>query len=111
MVAMSHPNLSIVRRCALLQISRSGRYYRPTGESEQTLMRLIDEAFLECPYYGSRQMMRHLHRLGQQIGRSRVVRLMRRMGLRAIYQKPNTSAPHPEHRIYPYLLPDLVDNT
>ena len=110
MVAMSHPNLSIVRRCALLQISRSGRYYRPTGESEQTLtlMRLIDEAFLECPCYGSRQMMRHLHRLGHQIGRSRVVRLMRQMGLRAIYQKPNTSASHPENRIYPYLLRDLA---
>jgi hypothetical protein len=71
-------------------------------------MRLIDEAFLECPHYGSRQMMRHLHRLGRRIGRGRVVRLMRLMGLRAIYQKPNTSAPHPEHRVYPYLLRDLA---
>jgi putative transposase len=93
----SHPQLSIVRQCGLLQISRSGRYYQPAGESEATLslMRLIDEAFLECPYYGLRQMTRHLHRLGHRVGCNRVVRLMRRMGLRAIYQKPNTSAPHP----------------
>jgi putative transposase len=110
MVDGSHPQLSIVRQCALLQISRSGRYYQPVGESEVTLalMRLIDEAFLDCPYYGSRQMTRHLHRLGHRVGRNRVVRLMRKMGLRAIYQKPNTSAPHPEHRVYPYLLRDLT---
>jgi putative transposase len=110
MVNRLHPQLSIVRQCALLQISRSGRYYQPVGESEPTLalMRLIDEAFLDCPYYGSRQMMRHLHRLGHQVGRNRVVRLMRKMGLRAIYQKPNTSAPHPEHRVYRYLLRDLA---
>ena len=110
MVEGSHPQLSIVRQCALLQISRSSRYYQPVGESEATLslMRLIDEAFLDCPYYGSRQMMRHLHRLGHRVGRNRVVRLMRKVGLRVIYQKPNTSAPHPEHRVYPYLLRDLA---
>jgi putative transposase len=110
MVEASHPDLSIVRQCALLQISRSSHYHRPVGECEPTLalMRLIDEAFLDFPYYGSRQMMRHLHRLGHRVGRNRVVRLMRKMGLRAIYQKPNTSAPHPEHRVYPYLLRDLV---
>ena len=110
MVDGLHPQLSIVRQCALLQISRSGRYYQPVGEREPTLalMRLIDEAFLDCPYYGSRQMMRHLHRLGHRVGRNRVARLMRKMGLRAIYQKPNTSAPHPEHRVYPYLLRDLA---
>lgn len=110
MVEGSHPQLSIVRQCALLQISRSSRYYQPVGESEATLslMRLIDEAFLDYPYYGSRQMMRYLHRLGHRVGRNRVVRLMRKMGLRAIYQKPNTSAPHPEHRVYPYLLRDLA---
>jgi putative transposase len=110
MVDASHPHLSIVRQCALLQISRSGRYYQPIGESAPTLalMQLIDETFLDCPYYGSRQMMRHLHRLGHRVGRNRVVRLMRKMGLRAIYQKPNTSAPHPEHRVYPYLLRDLA---
>ena len=109
MIEPAHRGLSIVRQCALLQMSRSGRYYRPTGETAATLklMRLIDEAFLECPYYGSRQMMRHLQRLGRRVSRNRVGRLMRKMGLRAIYQKPNTSAPHPEHRVYPYLLRDL----
>lgn len=106
----AHAELSIVRQCALLGMSRSGHYYRPTGETVQTLalMRLIDEAFLECPYYGSRQMMRHLQRLGHRVSRNRIRRLMRKMGLRAIYQKPNTSAPHPEHRIYSYLLRDLA---
>jgi putative transposase len=109
MIEPEHSGLSIVRQCALLSLSRSGRYYRRKGESAQTLalMRLIDEAFMECPYYGSRQMMRHLHRLGHRIGRNRVVRLMAKMGLRAIYQKPNTSKPNPEHRIYPYLLREL----
>ena len=97
----AHKRLSIVRQCALLQISRSGRYYRPTSESAATLalMRRIDEAFLASPYYGARQMMRHLHRLGHRVGRNRVSRRIRKMGLRAIYQKPNTSAPNPEHRI------------
>ena len=110
MVEGSHPQLAIVRQCALLQITRSGRYDQPVGESEPTLalMRLIDEAFLECPYYGSRQMTRHLHRLGHRVGRNRVVRLMRKMGLRAIYQKPNTSAPHPAHRVCSCWLRDLA---
>ena len=105
-----HKRLSVVRQCALLQISRSGHYYRPTGENEDALalMRLIDEAFLESPYYGARQMMRHLHRLGHCVGRHRVARLMRKMGLRAIYQEPNTSAPHPPNRVYPYLLRNLA---
>ncbi len=118
MVEALRARLSVVRQCALLGISRSGRYYQPTGESAATLalMRLleakassgIDEAFLECPYHGSRQMVRHLRRLGHRVGRARVVRLMRRMGLAAIYQKPNTSAPHPEHRVCPYLLRNLA---
>ena len=90
-------------------MNRSGRYYRPTGKNAATLarMRLIDEAFLKCPYYGSRQRMRPLQRLGHRVRRNRVGRLMRKMGLRAIYQKPNTCAPHSEYRIYHYLLRDL----
>jgi putative transposase len=109
LVEAEHPRLSIVRQCALLSISRSGFYYQPMGESPETLalMRLIDEAFLEWPYYGSRQMMRHLRRLGHQVGRKRVARLMAKIGLQAIYQKPNTSKPNPEHMIYPYRLRDL----
>ena len=71
-------------------------------------MRLIDAQFLETPWYGSRQMARHLRREGYAVGRKRVRRLMARMGLAPIYQRPRTTVPHPEHRIYPYLLRDLV---
>ncbi|WP_428558933.1 MAG: IS3 family transposase [Solidesulfovibrio sp. DCME] len=63
------------------------------------LMRRIDEQFLETPFYGSRQMRRHLRHQGIEIGRGRVRRLMRKMGLMAIYQKPKTSQPHPGHKI------------
>jgi putative transposase len=110
LVETSNPKLSIVRQCGLLGISRSGRYYQPTGENAESLMlmRLIDEAWLDCPYYGARQMMRHLLRLGHKTGRHRVARLMRKMGLAAIWQKPNTSKPNPEHKIYPYLLRELA---
>ena len=71
-------------------------------------MRLIDEAFLECPFYGARQMVRHLRRLGWKAGRKRVRRLMRKIGLSPIYQAPRTSAPHPAHKVYPYLLRNLT---
>jgi len=106
MVEPGHPRLSLVRQCRLLGISRSAVYYKPIGESESNLqlMRLIDEQFLDTPYFGARQMCKFLRRLGHAVGRKRIRRLMRKMGLEAIYQKPNTSAPHPEHRIYPYLL-------
>jgi putative transposase len=109
LVALEHLSLSIVRQCELLGISRSGFYYEPVGESEANLrlMRLIDEQFMETPFYGSRQMMRHLYRLGFAVGRDRVRRLMRLMGLAAVYQRPRTSVPHPEHVVFPYLLRDL----
>jgi putative transposase len=67
-------------------------------------MRLIDEQFPETPWYGSRQMARYLRRSGWCVGRHRVRRLMTRMGLAPIYQRPKTSEPHPRHKIYPYLL-------
>nr|WP_245913499.1 IS3 family transposase [Caenispirillum bisanense] len=106
MIELDHPVLSIARQCALVSISRSSFYYSPTGENPLNLMlmRLIDEAFLECPFYGSRQMARHLRRHGYVVGRKRVSRLMAKMGLSPIYQKPRTSAPHPQHPIYKYLL-------
>ncbi len=111
-VQADHATLSIVRQCELLSISRSGFYYEPTGESAETLalMRLIDEAYLLFPYYGSRQMARHLSRLVHPVGRRRVRRLMAKMGLAAIYQKPRTSTPNPEHRVYPYLLRELASD-
>jgi len=107
LVEKDHANgLSIGRQCDLLLISRSSYYYEETGESlfNLELMRLIDEQFLETPWYGARQMARHLRRQGYGVSRKRIGRLMRKMGLSAIYQKPNTSKPHPEHTIYPYLL-------
>ena len=72
------------------------------------LVRLIDEQFLETPFYGSRQMVRYLRRQGWCVSRKRVRRMMRKIGLAAIYQKPRTSQPHPQHRIYPYLLRNLA---
>jgi len=109
MVECGHSRLSLVRQCQLLGISRSAVYYKPIGESQSNLqlMRLIDEQFMDTPFYGARQMSKHLRRLGHAVGRKRIRRLMRKMGLEPIYQKPNTSAPHPGHKIYPYLLKGL----
>ena len=84
--------------------------YACKGESAETLalMRCIDELFLKYPFYGSRQMVRQLWRDGIRVGRHRVRRLMRLMGLEAIYQAPRTSDRHPAHRVYPYLLRGMV---
>jgi putative transposase len=110
MIDPDHSRLSILRQCELVSISRSSFYRAPTPESAENLalMRLIDEQFLETPWYGSRQMARHLRRTGWCIGRHRVRRLMTRMGLAPIYQRPKTSEPHPRHKIYPYLLRHLA---
>ncbi len=110
MISRSRPGLSLSRQCDLLSNSRSSFYYVLKGESPSSLalMRRIDELFLKYPFYGSRQLVRHLQREGVRVGRHRVRRLMRLMGLEAIYQAPRTSDPHPGHRIYPYLLNGLV---
>ncbi len=102
--------LSMVRQCELLSVSRSGLYYQPRGETalNLALMRLIDEQFLETPWYGARQMARHLRRQGRMVGRKRMRRLMGRMGLTPIYQPPRTTVPHPSHRVSPYLLRGLA---
>ncbi len=112
MVEPANETISIVQQCLLLKISRSGWYYEAKGESplNLSLMRMIDEQFLMTPYYGSRQMARHLRRVGYCVSRKRVRRLMRLMGLEAIYQSPKTSLSHPEHKIYPYLLNGLIIN-
>lgn len=109
MVEQGHPRLSITRQCLLLGLKRSTYYYHPRGESPLNLrlMRLIDEQFLETPFYGTRQMKRHLVNEGYNVGRRRVKRLMRKMGLIAVYQKPRTSIRNAEHRVYPYLLRGL----
>ena len=110
MVVRDHPSLSLSRQCRLLSIGRSSLYYKPKGETVETLalMRRIDELFLKYPFYGARQMVRHLRREGVCIGRRRAGRLMRLMGLQAVYRAPRTSARHPEHRIWPYLLRGLA---
>ena len=110
MIEPEHPRLSVVRQCELVSISRSGFYHRPTGETPLNLelMRLIDAQFLETSWYGARQMARHLRREGYAIGRKRIRRLMAKMGLAPIYQRPRTTVPNPEHRIFPYLLRDLA---
>lgn len=104
-----HPDLSLRRQCSLLSLARSTLYYQPRGESAENLkfMEIIDRQFLETPWYGSRQMARHMKREGLRCGRHRVRRLMKLMRLAPIYQEPKTSKKHPEHKIYPYLLKDL----
>ena len=110
MVVRDHPTLSQSRQRRLLSIGRSSLYCKPKGESAETLalMRRIDELFLKYPFYGARRMALHLRREGVRIERRRAGRLMRLMGLQAIYRAPRTSAPHPERRIYPYLLRGLA---
>jgi putative transposase len=110
MVEPEHPDLSIKRQCALVSLSRSSYYEPVRGEAAENLelMRVIDEQFLETPWYGSRQMTRHLRRQGPVVNRKRVRRLMAKMGLQAVYQRPKTTVPHPEHKIWPYLLRDLT---
>jgi len=102
-------NLSVRRQCKLLSLVRSGFYYSPKGESAENLrfMKIIDKQFLDTPWYGSRQMARHMQRQGHKCGRHRVRRLMRLMRLVPIYQAPNTSKKHPQHKIYPYLLREM----
>ena len=110
MVERDRSDLSVVRQCRLLSISRSTFYATPRGESDANLsiMVEIDRQFLDTPFYGVRQMTWHLRSKGWQVNVKRVRRLMRKMGLMPIYQRPRTSTPAPDHKIYPYLLRDLT---
>ena len=98
--------MSVRRQCELLGLSRSSLYYEPARETAENLrlMRLIDEQYTARPFYGSRQMTVWLNGQGEEVNRKRVQRLMRLMGLEAIYPKPRLSAAGPGHRVYPYLL-------
>ena len=82
MIDSEHPSLSIARQCQLVSISRSGFYYQPSGESEFNLMlmRLMDEQHMRTPFYGARQMVRHLRREGYVVSHKRVRRGMQKMG-------------------------------
>ena len=102
--------LSIVAQCGLLRVARSTLYWRPAPVSAEdlALMRRLDEQYLSTPFYGARRMVAVLRRDGWLVNRKRVRRLMRLMGIEAIYQKPNTSRRHPQQHVYPYLLRDLL---
>lgn len=104
------PVLPVTAQCRLLNVARSRLYYQPVPPSPDDLavMRRIDELHLEYPFYGSRRMAVVLRDDGWVMNRKRAQRLMRVMGLEAIYQKPNTSRPHPDHKVYPYLLRGLI---
>ena len=108
MIDRTH-KLPITRQCEILQLARSTAYYQaqPVSTDDLELMRRIDELHLEMPYAGARMLSRLLKREGRSIGRKRVKTLMQRMGIQALYRKPNTSKPHPEHKVYPYLLRNL----
>jgi putative transposase len=106
MVEHGHPALSVRRQCELLGLSRSSLYYEPGGEAAEDLrlMRRIDEQYTARPFYGSRRMTIRLNEQGEEVNRKRVQRLMRVMGLEAIYPKPRLSLAGKGHRIYPDLL-------
>ena len=107
MIEFHNPDISIVRQCKLFKISRTSVYYKPKGEKSENLelMRLMDEQYLKTPTHGSRSMVTFLEKLGYDKNRKRIQRLMRLMGLEAIYPKKKTSTPNPAHKIYPYLMP------
>jgi putative transposase len=110
LVEPAHPALSVRRQCELLGLTRSSAYYRPIGTPADDLrvMRLIDGVYTARPFYGSRRMAVELGRRGEAVNRKRVQRLLRLMGLEAIYPRPRTTVPAPGHRVYPYLLRDVA---
>jgi putative transposase len=103
-------DLPITRQAAVLGISRGSVYYlpRPVSEADLALMRRIDELHLEHPFAGARMLRDLLHQEGMTVGRKHVATLMKRMGIEALYRKPNTSRRHPQHAVYPYLLRNLA---
>jgi len=105
--------LNITKQCELLGIHRSGYYYVPRSETEENLlyMRLLDEQYLQTPFYGVRKMHHCIRSLGYQVNIKRIRRLMRLMGLETIYPKPRTSQAAKGHKIYPYLLKGLKINS
>lgn len=103
-----HP-LSLVSQCNLLGLHRSGLYYQPVevDSEDLVLMALLDKQYLKTPFYGYRKMTKFLQAQTYQVNHKRVRRLMRLMGIEAIYSRPNTSQPNQAHKVYPYLLKGL----
>jgi len=112
MIDRDHRQLSLVRQCSLLDVSRASVYYRlaPPRAEDLELMALMDRQYLKTPFYGSRNMRVWLRGQGHLVNRKKVRHLMRLMGLEAIYRRPNTSKPAPDHKVYPYLLKGLEIN-
>jgi putative transposase len=110
LVERTDPALPVSQQCRLLAVSRASVYRRPAevGEEDRTIMALIDRHYLARPYYGSRRMAAWLATQGHLVNRKRVQRLMRLIGLVAIYQRPNTSKTAAAHKVYPYLLGGLA---
>ena len=110
LVDVNHPNLSISRQCELLGLCRSSFYYEPASETAENLalMNLIDKQYTAEPVFGSRRMTIWLQQHGHAVNRKRVQRLMRLMGLEAIYPKPKLSAPGQGHKVFPYLLRNVA---
>jgi putative transposase len=108
MIDRQHP-LPLTRQSEILELSRSSLYYQavPVSDRDLELMRLIDEIHLKYPYMGSRSIRDQLEDMGHKVGRGHVSTLMKRMGIAAMYPKPNLSKPHPQHKVYPYLLRGL----
>ncbi|MFL5045358.1 MAG: IS3 family transposase [Xanthobacteraceae bacterium] len=106
MVERADPVLPVSQQCRLLAVPRSAVYRKPAEVSAEdlALMALIDRQYLARPYYGTRRMAAWLATQGHLVNRKRVRRLMRLLGLVAIYQRPNTSKPAAAHKVYPYLL-------
>ena len=109
LVEMNHATLSITRQCDLLGLSRAAYYYQSVGVNEKDLsrMRIMDAVFTKRPFYGSRRLQDELNAGGDRVGRDHVRRLMRIMGLEAIYPKPRLSLQNKAHKVYPYLLQKL----
>jgi putative transposase len=109
LIEPGHQVISLRRQCALIGLPRATYYYEPARESpfNLQLMRLIDEQYLKTPFYGWPRMTAHLRRQGYAVNHKRVQRLMRIMGLQAIYPKYKTTVAAPGHTVYPYLLRDL----
>ncbi len=112
MIDCEHSAIPIYRQCEVLGISRSGYYYKGTGESPLNLqlMNLIDEQYTKTPFYGVKKITEWLKRQGYPVNPKRIRRLMSNMGLEAVYPGPKLSISTKEHKKYPYLLRDLVIN-
>ena len=110
MIEKNNPELSVVRQSELLSIHRSGIYYTPCMESSFNLdlMKVIDEQFMDKPFYGISRMTEHLKSMGYLVNIKRIRRLYRLMDLRAIFPTPRTTWANKKHKKYPYLLRDLV---